>query len=71
MECTRWRGMCCGLPGTVRWNDSYIRREALVWKVLRGLITFGLVTLAWIFFRAESTRAALGLISRIDQPVYA
>lgn len=43
----------------------HIRREALVWKVLRGLITFGLVTLAWIFFRAESTRAALGLISGI------
>ena len=43
----------------------HIRREAPFWTAVRGLWTFALVTLAWIFFRAESTGQALGLIGRM------
>jgi hypothetical protein len=33
--------------------------------VVRGLWTFALVTVAWVFFRADSTAAALGFLARM------
>ena len=42
-----------------------IRREALPWKIVRGLWTFALVTVAWVFFRAESTAQAVGFLARM------
>lgn len=39
-----------------------VRTEALSFKALRMLLTFGLVTVAWVFFRAQSLGQALDVV---------
>ena len=41
-----------------------IRREAPVWRAVRTLFTFALVTAAWVFFRADSAGQAAGFLAR-------
>ena len=38
------------------------------WKALRIVVTFHLVCLGWLFFRAESMEQALGMLERDRQP---
>ncbi len=42
-----------------------INREGGLCRFVRGVFTFALVTVAWVFFRADSTRAALGFLWRM------
>lgn len=42
-----------------------VKKETFSYKLMQMLITFFLVTFAWIFFRADSFRAALGFIYRM------
>ena len=44
------------------WAFLKVRTEVLSFKVWQMLATFVLVTIAWIFFRAESTRQAVDVI---------
>ena len=50
--------------------SSYIDSKSNFTKVISGLITFNLVSLAWIFFRAENFIKATGIISRIFKADY-
>lgn len=42
-----------------------IKTDCISWKLLQTFITFGLVTFAWIFFRADTVMDAFGYISRM------
>lgn len=42
-----------------------IKTECFSWKFLQLVMTFSLVTFAWIFFRADSISDAFGIIERI------
>lgn len=42
-----------------------VKKETFSYKLMQMLITFFLVTFAWIFFRADSFRTALGFIYRM------
>lgn len=42
-----------------------IKRDCFSYKFGQALVTFGLVNLAWVFFRAASLREALGILWRI------
>jgi D-alanyl-lipoteichoic acid acyltransferase DltB (MBOAT superfamily) len=44
------------------WAFLKVRTEVLSFKVWQMLVTFVLVTIAWVFFRAESTRQAVDVI---------
>jgi hypothetical protein len=44
------------------WAFLKVRTEVLSFKMWQMLATFVLVTIAWIFFRAESTRQAVDVI---------
>jgi len=50
-----WRSVCAGLG----WN-AWTQRPA--WRGASWLITFVAVVVAWVFFRAESFRAAVGML---------
>ena len=41
----------------------HVRRDCGSHRLLQGLVTFGLVDFAWLFFRAESLAAALGMLA--------
>ena len=49
---------------------SYIDSKSTITKIISGVITFNLVSLAWIFFRAENFTNAIGIISRIFESDY-
>lgn len=42
-----------------------VKTDCFSWKFLQMTVTFVLVVFAWIFFRADSIRDALGVIKRI------
>lgn len=42
-----------------------IKKECFSWSFLQTVVTFGLVTFAWIFFRADSIADAFRFIARI------
>lgn len=42
-----------------------IKTDVFSWKFLKVVVTFVMVTFAWIFFRAETIKDALGYIRRI------
>ena len=46
-------------------NKCKIKTDCFSWKFLQTLITFSLVTFAWIFFRANSVSDAFGIVERI------
>jgi D-alanyl-lipoteichoic acid acyltransferase DltB (MBOAT superfamily) len=43
---------------------DFIAKKSWFFKLISGVITFHLVCLAWIFFRAESFEMAMGIIER-------
>lgn len=47
------------------WKAMNVKTECFSWKFLQMTVTFVLVVFAWIFFRADSIRDALGVIKRI------
>ena len=49
---------------------SYIDSKSTITKIISGVITFNLVSLAWVFFRAENFTNAIGIISRIFESDY-
>ena len=49
---------------------SYIDSKSTSTKIISGVITFNLVSLAWIFFRAKNFTNAIGIISRIFEQDY-
>lgn len=46
-------------------DKLHIKRDAFLYRLLQGLITFVLVCFAWIFFRAETVGKAFGIIERM------
>lgn len=47
------------------WKSMNVKTDCFSWKFLQMAVTFVLVVFAWIFFRADSIRDALGVIKRI------
>ena len=47
------------------WKAMNVKTDCFSWKFLQMTVTFVLVVFAWIFFRADSIRDALGVIKRI------
>lgn len=47
------------------WKAMNVKTDCFSWKFLQMAVTFVLVVFAWIFFRADSIRDALGVIKRI------
>lgn len=53
-----WRGLGARLPGVA---------ASRTWAVLRVLLTFHLITLAWVFFRARSLADAVLILRRLAE----
>jgi D-alanyl-lipoteichoic acid acyltransferase DltB (MBOAT superfamily) len=47
------------------WKKLHIKKQSLIRKTIQVSITFGIVTFAWIFFRANSISDALYIISHL------
>ncbi|MHB8707170.1 MAG: hypothetical protein ACYC77_11760, partial [Coriobacteriia bacterium] len=48
----------------------HIDREHGAWKLVQVIITFALITVAWVFFRAESLADALYILPRMFTPTF-
>ena len=46
-------------------NLFHIDRQAFSHKLLRRLVTFGLICFTWLFFRAENMSSAIGTLRRM------
>lgn len=54
------------LPARQRIHRAlHLKEEGAALTLWQGLVTFSLITAAWIFFRAESLAAAVGIFQRI------
>ncbi len=49
-----------------RWRQKFsVKTDCVSWKLSQMLVTFALVVFAWIFFRADSLKEAVGFIERM------
>lgn len=55
----------CFAPIQEKFKTAYHKTASISYKITQICITYFLVCVAWIFFRAESVRQAIGIIKRI------
>lgn len=47
-----------------------VNRESALWRLVQIAVTFSLISLAWVFFRAESLTDALYILPRMFYPTF-
>lgn len=59
-------GIYCVMEDVVsKWNLSFLKKDLFVHNVIQRIITFILIDITWIFFRASSFRGALHILKKI------
>jgi D-alanyl-lipoteichoic acid acyltransferase DltB (MBOAT superfamily) len=57
-------GLYLGIERLLKF-PTYIESKSAISKVISGVISFNLVCIAWVFFRAENFSKSIGILSRI------